>query len=203
MRSILTVILIFATMIVNGQQYGEIVEVPNKTSKQLYFSAREWFALNFKSATDVLKMDDPEAGKLIGKGSAHISDSYSMSGGLISVPITMDWYPNFTITVAVKDGKYKCDINEIFIKKIILGGNPNSPDEPFTEYATKKEFFKNASDPDWYAKNTQEGEKLSKATLKKVSQAFSSNYRLICKTEERFTELLSSLQKKMKESDNW
>ncbi len=203
MKPTFTFFLLFITIIACAQQFSDVVEVPNKTSKQLYASAREWFALTFKSATDVLKMDDPTAGKLIGKGSSHISDSFVMSGGIMNVPITMDWYPSFTISVAVKDGKYKCDISEIFIRSQVKGSTIETPESPFSEFQSQKEFYKNGRDPEWYSKNVPGAEKFSRGNIKKAAQVFESNYRLITKTEDEFADLLAGLQKKMKENDNW
>lgn len=61
-------IVLFLPFISNAQQYTEVVNANGKSSDQLYSTAREWFAESFKSANNVLQMDDPVAGKLIGKG---------------------------------------------------------------------------------------------------------------------------------------
>lgn len=195
-------ILLFLPLFLSAQDYSEIIEVPGKSTDQLYSSAREWFALNFKSATDVLKMDDPISGKLIGKCSSHITESYVMNG-LISVPITIDWYPLFTISIAIKNGKYKCDISEIVIKKQVQGSGFEPSESSFKEYLDQKDYFKNGSDPVWYANNVKGANNLSKNMIKKGAQTFESYYKLILKTEQKFTDLLASLQKKMKETDDW
>lgn len=63
------------------------------TKNELYSKTKEWFAKSFKSANDVIQMDDKEAGIIIGKG--NFSDRKSC--GII----------NFTLKVQVKDGRYK------------------------------------------------------------------------------------------------
>jgi hypothetical protein len=186
-----------------SQEYTEVVEVPGKSIDQLYGSAREWFALTFKSATDVLKMDDPIAGKLIGKGSSHVSESY-VTSGLVKVPITLDWYPSYTINIAIKEGKYKCDITDIIIKSNVQGSGFAPKDTPFAELLNQKDYFKNGINPEWMAKNVKGAENLSKNALKNNAKVFESYYNIIVKTEEQFANLLASLQLKMKKTDdNW
>jgi len=198
----LIVILLFLPLFSFSQEYSEVIEVPGKTADQLYSSAREWFAITFKSATDVLKMDDPVSGKLIGKGSSHITESYVMSG-LIKVPITLDWQPSFTIGIAIKDGKYKCDITEITIKSNVQGSGIAPVEKSFKELFDQKDNFKNGRDPEWFTKNVEGAGKLSKNMIKNSAKVYESYYNIILKTEQEFSDLLASLQKKMKETDNW
>ena len=77
-----------------AQQYSEVVEVPGKTADQLYSSAREWFAITFKSAKDVIQMEDPTNKKIIGKGLKKIN--YIVRG----IPVVMDMF--FTLNVQFK-----------------------------------------------------------------------------------------------------
>jgi len=194
--------MLFLPLFTFSQEYSEVIEVPGKTADQLYSSAREWFAITFKSATDVLKMDDPVSGKLIGKGSSHITESYVMSG-LIKVPITLDWQPSFTIGIAIKDGKYKCDITEITIKSNVQGSGIAPVEKSFKELFDQKDNFKNGRDPEWFTKNVEGAGKLSKNMIKNSAKVYESYYNIILKTEQEFSNLLASLQKKMKETDNW
>jgi hypothetical protein len=189
-----------------AQEYSEVVEVPGKSSDQLYSTAREWFAETFKSANNVLQMDDPIAGKLIGKASTKVSESY-VAGGMIKVPMTIDWYPNFTIKVSVKDGRYKCEIIDITIKTPGQNiGTTTTPDTeiPFNNCLEGKEFNKNASDPEWLFNNPPQGSKISKSAAKSTAPVFNAMYNLTSKTEIELNAILVSLQKKMKNSDdNW
>lgn len=209
MKKLLYILLIFP-LFVCSQEYSEVVEVPGKNTVQLYATAREWFAETFKSANDVLQMNDPVAGKLIGKASTKVSESY-VAGGMIKVPMTIDWYPNFTIKVSVKDGKYKCEITDITIKR--LGDNINMnfgvvnvpPSEiPFDDFLKQKEFYKNASDPEWLINNPPQGTKPGKSAAKMSAQVFNATYNLTLKTETELHAIIASLQKKMKSTeDNW
>ena len=49
----LIAVLLFLPLCSFAQQYSEVIEISNKTSDQLYSTAKEWFALTFKSSNDV------------------------------------------------------------------------------------------------------------------------------------------------------
>jgi len=129
--------LLFALlpMLAMAQDYSEVVQVSNKQASELYSSAREWFAKNFKSANHVLQMDDPELGKLIGKGVIPINYNYMTGGGIASIPVVFTFNADFTMTVQVKDGRYKYEINDI----LILHGPEK---QPYSEYKKNYEFYK-------------------------------------------------------------
>lgn len=104
----LFIILIFVPLISFSQEYSEVVEVPNKTSEKLYTSAKEWFALTFKSSNDVIQLDDPAEKKIIGKGVKQVE--YLVR----KIPLFMNVY--FTLSVQFKDNRYKYDIQSNEIK---------------------------------------------------------------------------------------
>jgi hypothetical protein len=71
----------------------------------------EWVALKFRSATNVIKLNDKEAGKIIVKGLS--SENYS-----VRVLGTEGLYPynqNFTIDFTVKDGRYRVIMTDFVI----------------------------------------------------------------------------------------
>ncbi|MGV8094512.1 MAG: DUF4468 domain-containing protein [Mangrovibacterium sp.] len=195
MKKLALLLFLFFPFYANSQSYSEVIEVPGKTADQLYASARMWFADNFKSANDVLQMDDSKAGILIGKGNTTVAENYSVSMG---VPMTSEWNTHFTIKVMVKDGRYKCDMYDFFVTTI-SNGEVLRKDDPLSYYMDQKEFFKNGSDPEWLKKN---GTKMSAKTASKV---FSTNYNLILKMEAAIPKVYESLKSKMvaTENDNW
>jgi hypothetical protein len=90
------------TLPIKSQQLTDVIEIPDKTSDQLYSTAREWFALTFKSANDVIQLNDPVEKKIIGKG-------LKKTGYYIKkIYVALDM--NFTLFVQFKEGKYKYDI---------------------------------------------------------------------------------------------
>ena len=178
-----------------AQEYTEVVEMPGKTAGQLYSIAREWFAKSFISENNPLLMDDLISGKIIAKGSIHISESYVAGYG--NVPVTVDWYPNFTIKVSFKDGRYKNEIIDISITTNVHEGNSGTI-TPFKEFLDKKEIYKNMGDPEWIINNPAHGVKVGKAAANTVAKPNHAIYNLICKTESEMNDLLSKLREAMK-----
>jgi len=85
--------------------FTDVVQLENTTisPEQLYSIAREWFATTFNSANDVLQMDDKDLGKLIGKANF----------GIDMTAYQTDSHVDFTISVFVKEGRYKYTITDL------------------------------------------------------------------------------------------
>jgi hypothetical protein len=99
--------------------YTEVVSVDTLSNKQELFSrAREWFAKAYKSSKSVIQMEDKESGKIVGKALMPIFFKYMglQPGGNI----------NYTISVYLKDGKYKYEITDFYHTG--LSGNYPIPD---------------------------------------------------------------------------
>ena len=88
--------------------FTEVVKADSASKAELYSKAREWFALNFKSADAVLEMDDKESGKLIGKAWQNINTPL-----LVRTTLTKIFY---TIKIQLKDNRYKYTITNIYYK---------------------------------------------------------------------------------------
>ncbi|WP_372772104.1 DUF4468 domain-containing protein [Mangrovibacterium sp.] len=110
----------------NTQHLTEVVTVEGKTSEELYENAKEWFSLNFKSADDIIELDDPVDKKLIGKGSKQVEYMVGY------IPSFMTIY--YTMTVQCKDGRYKYEIQQTEIKA--PGGKECTYDQ-LKEWATE------------------------------------------------------------------
>src|SRR5665647_853674 len=115
----LIAIMLFLPLFSFSQQYSDVVEISNKTSDQLYSTAKEWFALTFKSSNDVIQLDNPAEKKIIGKRVQQVE--YIVS----KIPVFMNVY--FTLTVQFKDNRYKYDILSTEIKS--SGGKDYTYDE--------------------------------------------------------------------------
>lgn len=98
--------------------YTEVIEMPNIAKDALYSRAYEWFAKTFNSAQNVIQMQDKEAGKIIGKG---IFDDMNSPGPLGMAGVK--GYMKFTISIYLKDGKYKYEITD-FVHEGIWTGEP-------------------------------------------------------------------------------
>jgi len=110
-------IILMNIIVVNGQElpvdketgkviFTEIVELSDNSVPKdiLYNRAKEWFVKAFKSSNDVIQLDDKESGKIIGKGNFSISKSMWLTDSQV----------DFTITIMVKDGRYKYIVSDFF-----------------------------------------------------------------------------------------
>lgn len=79
-------------------EYSELVQIDSTTTqKALYSRAKEWVAIAFKSAKDVIQMDDSENGIMILKGIIPISGGMYLADGKV----------DFTMKIQLKNGRYK------------------------------------------------------------------------------------------------
>lgn len=101
MKKLILALLLFP-FISNAQTRNGVVEIPGKSAEQLYLKANEWFALTFKSAKDIIQLNDPTEKKIIGKGSK--KHSYTIDSNHVYLFI------NFTLIVQFRDGRYKYEL---------------------------------------------------------------------------------------------
>jgi len=90
----------------NRITYTAVVDMPEATKDQLYIRANEWFARTYNSSQKVLQVQDQEAGKLIGKALSKSTLKGYDAG-----------YIKYTISVFVKDGKYKYEVTDLTHEK--------------------------------------------------------------------------------------
>lgn len=87
--------------------YSEIVSVDSSVTKNdLFIAARKWFANTYKSANDVIQMQDKEAGEIIGKGI--VKTIYKIP---LNPSVVVSVY--HTVSITVKDGRYKYEITDL------------------------------------------------------------------------------------------
>jgi hypothetical protein len=121
MKKLIFLISIFVPMTSFGQlidelpksedgklNFNEVIQVDSIKQDQLYLNSKQFFVEVFKSAKDVIQMDDRESGIVIGKG---FNDIYSKMLGS-SFPVKM-WY---TIKIQSKDDRYKYEIYDIYFE---------------------------------------------------------------------------------------
>lgn len=83
-----------------------VIQVPNKTSSEIYTSVKSWIATSFKSANSIIQMDDPQNGIIVGK----VCFSYTAPGGMTYRCI--DGYVNYTMQLRIKDGRFKITLSD-------------------------------------------------------------------------------------------
>ena len=182
---LLLFILSTSTLIAQDNKFHEVVNIPSKSSEFLYKNAKEWFALNFKSAQDVIQLDDPNEKKIIGKASKVV---YWKVKSVNCQAIVF-----YTLMVQFKDERYKYDIEPTEIK--IPGGSSYAYDEMVymgTEEGLKQQLKKTGSA--WMF-----GKKM-------MAQSLESNKNIVriidSSLMETVTNLTNSLMKESKDS-NW
>lgn len=121
--------------------YSGIVNVDSANFKELYVRAHEWFANTFKSAQNVIQLNDKEAGKIIGKGlfEAGIPKSHA---GLVHIAIIVS--VDFTLEIQTKDGKYKYVFSNLSCKNS-GGGEYDLKSSSFV----KNSMWQKKLDEDW------------------------------------------------------
>lgn len=88
--------------------YTEVVKADSITKEELYNRAKRFFVENYKSANDVVQLDDKENGEIIGKGIFKVMYNQGIAG----MQPTSVYH---TISVAVKEGRYKYEIKDLII----------------------------------------------------------------------------------------
>ena len=85
-------------------EYREVVEVPGVAAAELYSRAKLWIAQAYRSAPDVIKLDDPAASTVVAKGIYEVSYTQLV---LITVHVA------HSLTIECKDGRYRATINQL------------------------------------------------------------------------------------------
>lgn len=142
---------------------SEVVEC-DATKDQLYSRSKVFFAEFFKSAQDVIQLDDKETGTVLGKGFSNIN---------IGLGITRMY---FTIKIQAKEKRYRYSIENIYYQGYSLS---NLPEIPAERMYLKKEYYKKNGSPKLYnlkyKQGTLIGLKLIKDAIKSEMAKASQN----------------------------
>jgi hypothetical protein len=92
----------------NGRvEYTDVVRIDSTIGKdRIYAAVRSWFTSTFKDGSEVLQVQDKEAGELVGKGNINIP---SKRFGYTAIGVGIVW---FKISVFAKDGRYRYSITD-------------------------------------------------------------------------------------------
>ncbi len=102
--------------------FEEVVQAEGKDKNELYSIYREWFVNWFKSAEDVLQMDDKENGILIGKGFQDITVV------VFGMPLVEKLH--YRVKFVLKDGRFKYIISNLSTQQYPYQYNNNPPKSP-------------------------------------------------------------------------
>lgn len=113
MKKVLWLMLFCISVSLSAQETSEeelsftkVVQADNKSKSELYPIIKTWVASSFKSARDVIQLDDENNGILVCRGSF----DYKCPGGINYMYIA--GYVTYTLKIQVKDGRYKVDMSK-------------------------------------------------------------------------------------------
>lgn len=106
MKTILSILLLACSWTTwsqtpNAFKFEDVVQTDGVSRVDLFNRARAWFASTFRDSKAVLEVNDPQAGELTGKGGFPFSSRNFIGSAAVQGRVS------FTITVLVKDGRYK------------------------------------------------------------------------------------------------
>lgn len=96
-----------------SQELTGVVKVEGKATAKLFDYSREWFALNFQSSKDEVKLADASANVLIVKGES--KEPVVIKG--VKVKMKM----SFTLRLEFKDGRFRYEFKDIEYRSTITG----------------------------------------------------------------------------------
>ncbi|MGJ1416167.1 DUF4468 domain-containing protein [Sphingobacterium multivorum] len=108
MKRIFLALLFMVSLGVYAQDF-KVVEFPDKSQKEINTALKAWIAQNFKSAKDVIQLD--EENKIIVKGNDVFKQTYKY-GDLLAITGRLLFMLNFDI----KDNKFRYSISDAYIK---------------------------------------------------------------------------------------
>lgn len=151
--------------------FTEVVEVTEVKADELFSRGRQWFAESYKSANNVLQMDDARNGKLIGKAFNTIkANTYIGTETFVKM-----WY---TIKVFVKDGRYKYEVTDIEYQVDPVQSTMIHPRVPCEDFLVGDGYYKKNGKPrpvsESYSIATQASVKSLVADLKRAMESGSS-----------------------------
>ena len=90
-------------------EFDEVFLVNGVSKEELYSRAKEWFAIKFNSANNVIQMDDITNGKIIGK---EVEDIVITFMGNKKTKEML----HYTISLYLKEGRYRVKLNNFYFQ---------------------------------------------------------------------------------------
>jgi hypothetical protein len=118
--------------------FTEVVQVEGVSAKDFYVRAKNFYTDIFKSAQDVIQLDDKEAGVVVGKAWTPLI----IQTGLGGVETRM-WY---TLKIACKDGRYKYEIYDVYYQSYATPYT-SSTDTPAEGIFLKENYYRKNGTP--------------------------------------------------------
>ena len=167
-----------------SQDLTGVVNINGKSADKLFNASREWFALNFQSSKDEVKLADNTTNVFIAKGERRETVLIKK----IKVKIKMI----FTLKLEFKDGRFKYEFNDIEYRNVIT--NKLIDIDAFKECSTVEgieEYYKRNGIPK-FLEGKKEDEAKRNETNYKIVESMPSDI------IDDFTRFL-----KNKKNENW
>ena len=117
--------------ITNLITYEEVIEVKGLKADALYKRTLDWFKTYYKNPTEVIRENDAEKFKIVGKPRFKIYNPADKSGLKTDAGLVQ-----YTITVAAKDGRFKFEITQYNWKQVSYYACERWMDTKSQTYAT-------------------------------------------------------------------
>lgn len=133
MKTLLLAFTVFALAGCAGLQPAKqtsienVADVPGQSKDQIYTASKIWLAETFRSAKEVIEVDDKAAGVIIGNGQI----IYPCSGMSCVLTQTI----KFTLRIDIKDAKYKTTFSNLMIATPPSQYYPNGTEGPLYQDA--------------------------------------------------------------------
>lgn len=93
--------------------YTDVSQVDGIAGKEIYTRALNWFNSYYKNPTDVIRENEADKNRIMGKHRFKIFNEADKKG-----IVTEAGYVEYSVTVAARDGRYKAEITNINWKQI-------------------------------------------------------------------------------------
>ena len=120
MKPFLIVVFTILAFNVNAQisdtttfHFSDVIKVDSLDKAALYINARKFMVSEFKSAKDVIQLDDKETGIIVGKGLMMIPVAVMFAS--TEVPV------RFKISIECRETRYKYEISDFIVGKELAG----------------------------------------------------------------------------------
>lgn len=113
-KVLLLAICFMASAVVTAAEVSNVYEISGKNQSQIFNGAKEWIALNFKSANDVIQSEDKDTGTIIAKGST----IYQCNGVGDCLMNLADSNLEFTLKIDTKDEKARLTFSQFNLYRI-------------------------------------------------------------------------------------
>jgi hypothetical protein len=97
-------------------RYQQVVPVPGASAEDLYARAREWVALTFEDARQVVQLDDPQRHLLLGSGYTQLLTRRNNGTVKRTAPL---W---FSFRVETRAGRYRVECTDFAIPYLLTSG---------------------------------------------------------------------------------